>query len=104
MATLGAAVRPDSDDNAVGIIERFVSVKTLAQEWDCSKTTVSRLVERAGVPAYYFGNSRNGTKRYRRRDVDDYLHRIENAYPQIQACTSTPYGRHQDAGPHGSCK
>jgi len=43
--------------------ESFVSVKTLARLWDCSRTTVSRLLERAGVPAYYFGRGRNGSKR-----------------------------------------
>lgn len=52
---------------------RFVSIKTLATQWDCSRTTVSRLLDQAGVPAYYFGRGRNGSKRYLKEDVDRYL-------------------------------
>jgi hypothetical protein len=55
-----------------------VSVKTLAQEWDCSRTTVSRLLTQAGLRAYYFGHGRNGSKRYRREDVDRFLQSLEH--------------------------
>ena len=58
--------------------ESFVSVKTLARQWDCSRTTVSRLLEQAGVPAYYFGRGRNGSKRYRKVDIDRYLAQVES--------------------------
>ena len=57
---------------------RFVSVKTLAESWDCSKTTVSRLLEQAGVRAYYFGKGRNGSKRYLKEDVDRFLQGVES--------------------------
>jgi hypothetical protein len=58
---------------------RFVSLKTLAKQWDCSRTTASRLLDEAGVPAFYFGRGRNGSKRYLKEDVDRYLSRVESA-------------------------
>lgn len=59
--------------------ELFVSVKTLAAQWDCSKTTVSRRLDEAGVPAYYFGRGRNGSKRYKKEDIDRYVKNLESA-------------------------
>jgi hypothetical protein len=59
--------------------DQFVSVKTLAKQWDCSRTTVTRLLEQAGVPAYYFGRGRTGSKRYLKDDIDRYLSRVEKA-------------------------
>jgi len=54
----------------------FVSVKTLAANWECSRTTVSRLLDQAGVRAYYLGRGRNGSKRYLRVDVDRFLQSV----------------------------
>jgi hypothetical protein len=59
--------------------DQFVSVKTLAKLWECSRTTVSRLLEKAGVPAYYFGRGRNGSKRYLKDDIDRFLNQVEKA-------------------------
>jgi len=59
--------------------DQFVSVKTLAKQWDCSRTTVTRLLDQAGVPAYYFGRGRTGSKRYLKDDIDRFLTRIEKA-------------------------
>jgi len=59
--------------------ELFVSVKMLAAQWEVSKTTVSRLLEKAGVPAFYFGRGRNGSKRYRKKDVDRFLQNLDSA-------------------------
>ena len=67
--------RPRREDG----VAQFVSVKTLAKRWDCSRTTVTRLLERAGVPAYYFGRGLNGSRRYRRDDIDRFLAGIEKA-------------------------
>ena len=47
-------------------------MKTFAGQWDCSRTTVTRLLEEAGVEVYYFGKGRNGAKHYLRRDVAAY--------------------------------
>jgi hypothetical protein len=57
--------------------EQFVSLKTLAKQWDCSRTTVTRLLEQAGVKAYYFGCGRTGLKRYLKHDIDSFLSRVE---------------------------
>lgn len=59
--------------------DQFVSLKTLAKQWDCSRTTVTRLLEQAGVPAYYFGHGRTGSKRYLKDDIDRFLARVEKA-------------------------
>ena len=58
---------------------QLVSVKTLAELWDCSRTTVSRLLEEAGVEAYFLGHGRNGAKRYLKRDVDAFLASLERS-------------------------
>ncbi len=52
---------------------RFVSAKTLSEEWQVSQSTVHRLLEKAGVKPYYLHDGRNGTKRWRRDDVNEYL-------------------------------
>lgn len=56
---------------------QLVSAKTLAARWDCSRTTVSRLLEHAGVEPVFLGQGSNGTKRYRKRDVDAFLQSLE---------------------------
>lgn len=66
---------------------QFVSVKTLARHWDCSRTTVSRLLEEAGVQAYYFGGGRNGAERLLTRDVDAFPKSVE--LPRDLAKTAT---------------
>lgn len=69
--------RKRSSATQLGHESEFVSLKTLAGQWDCSRTTVSRLLEKAGVPAYYFGCGRSGSKRYLKADVDHFLQAIE---------------------------
>lgn len=59
----------------------FVSVKTLAESWDCSRTTVSRVLDKAGVRAFYFGSGPNGSKRYLRGDVDRFLQSLPQSEP-----------------------
>ena len=66
---------PDAVSHASG----FVSLKTLAKQWDCSRTTVTRLLEQAGVQAYYFGHGRTGSKRYLKDDIDRFVARVEKA-------------------------
>jgi DNA-binding transcriptional regulator YhcF (GntR family) len=63
--------------SAVQHTTELVSVKTLAARWDCSRTTVSRLLEDAGVEPVFLGKGRNGSKRYRKKDVDAFLKSLE---------------------------
>lgn len=58
---------------------RFLSVKTLSEQWECARSTVSRLLDAAGVQAYYFGRGRTGSKRYLKDDIDRYLQQIDRA-------------------------
>jgi hypothetical protein len=75
----GAAEQSAELSGDQGLDRIFVSMKTLAEQWDCSKTTVSRLLEKAGVPAFYFGRGRNGSKRYKVDDINRYLANLESA-------------------------
>ncbi len=67
--------RKKSDRDHVGLkhTAAFISAKTLAVNWDCSRTTVSRILEEAGIHPYYFGSGRNGAKRYLKADIDHFL-------------------------------
>ena len=56
---------------------QLISVKTLAKQWDCSRTSVCRLLEEAGVEPVFLGRGTNGTKRYLKRDVDGFLRSLE---------------------------
>ena len=59
----------------------FVSVKTLAANWEYSRTTISRILEEAGVTAYFLGSGRNGSKRFLKADVDRFLQSVPQAEP-----------------------
>jgi len=61
-----AAHQPKNDSG-------FVSLKTLAEQWDCARTTVSRMLEKAGVKPYYLSNGMRGVKRYLKADIDRFL-------------------------------
>lgn len=78
--------RADANDQTPGLNHPalFVSVKTLAESWDCSRTTVSRILDGAGMRAYYFGGGPNGAKRYLRSDVDRFLQSLPQSEPIIQ--------------------
>lgn len=56
---------------------KFISLKTLAEQWDCSRNTVTRILEEAGVIAYYLRPGCSATKRYLKRDIDRFLNRLE---------------------------
>lgn len=59
----------------------FISVKTLALNWECSRTTVTRILEEAGVTSYYLGSGQNGSKRYLKADIDRFLQSMPHAEP-----------------------
>jgi AraC-like DNA-binding protein len=51
----------------------LISVKTLAARWDCSRTTVSRLLDDVGAEPVLFSKWRHGRARdaISRRRIDD---------------------------------
>ena len=55
----------------------MISPKQLAQRWGVSASTVSRICERAGINAYYLGEGKNGTIRYRLREIASYEERCK---------------------------
>jgi len=55
----------------------LVSAGTLAKEWDCAVSTVHRLLARKEIKPYFLNDARNGTKRYRREDINAYLDRCK---------------------------
>ena len=52
---------------------QLVSARTVAEEWGCSARTVHRIVESQRIPVYYLHDGKNGTKRFRREDIDKYV-------------------------------
>ncbi len=54
-------------------IDQLVSAKELAEDWGCHRTTVARLLKRAGIHPVVFTKHRNGMKRWRLREVEQYV-------------------------------
>ena len=51
---------------------QFVSTVELAARWRCSRSTVRRIVDRAGIGTFYLGEGRNGMVRYSLKDVLEF--------------------------------
>lgn len=50
----------------------YLAPKELAERWRCSRSSVARITERAGLSRLYLGEGRNGMVRYRREEVEAY--------------------------------
>ncbi len=50
----------------------YLSPKDLAERWRCSRPTVTRIAERAGLRRFCLGEGRNGIVRYLREEVEAY--------------------------------
>ena len=50
----------------------FISPKELADRWRCSRSSVDRIAERAGLKRLYLGVGRRGMVRYMREEVERY--------------------------------
>jgi hypothetical protein len=50
----------------------FISPKELAERWRCSRSSVDRIAERAGLKRLYLGVGRRGMVRYIREEVEKY--------------------------------
>ena len=64
----GAGKRAIADANP----SAYLSPKDLADRWRCSRPTVSRIAERAGLSRFFLGEGRNGVVRYLRKEVEAY--------------------------------
>jgi len=63
----------DSRKSMMHAVRHLVSARNLATRWQCHPATVSRILERAGVHAYYLGSGKNGMKRYRLDEVEVFM-------------------------------
>jgi hypothetical protein len=50
----------------------YLSPKELAQRWRCSRSSVDRIAQRAGLSRLCLGEGRNGIVRYIRKEVEAY--------------------------------
>ncbi len=50
----------------------YISPRELAARWRCARSSVDRIVRRAGLRRCCLGVGRNGMVRYLRREVMDY--------------------------------
>ncbi len=50
----------------------YISPRELAERWRCSRSSVMRIVERAGLARVYLGKGRNGVVRLLRKEVEAY--------------------------------
>ena len=53
--------------------QQLISLAELGGLWSCSRKTVARILEKAGIAAYDFTGTRNGTKRYPKKEVLDFM-------------------------------
>ena len=63
--------RPASDDDTL------LSLNQLAERWSMSRTGVSQVLERGGIPSIYLGGCRSGTRRVRLSAVRAYEQKCE---------------------------
>ena len=62
----------DSSTGAAPDSSAYLSPKDLADRWRCSRPTVARIAERAGLRRFCLGEGRNGIVRYLRKEVEAY--------------------------------
>ena len=62
---VSASVSPDEDNP-------YLSPRELAERWKCARSTVDRIVSRAGLTKLFLGDGKNGIVRYLREEVDAY--------------------------------
>jgi hypothetical protein len=50
----------------------YISPKELAERWRCARSSVDRIVQRAGLTRLYLGEGKNGIVRFIRKEVEAY--------------------------------
>lgn len=53
-------------------IPPFISPKELALRWQCSRSSVDRIAQRAGIRRVFLGGGVRGMVRYLREEVERY--------------------------------
>jgi hypothetical protein len=55
------------------LVAGLISLKTIAEAWDVDRSTARRLLRAAGVTPVVLGRGRNGSIRYRRDEVEQWI-------------------------------
>jgi hypothetical protein len=50
----------------------YISPKELAERWRCARSSVDRIVQRAGLTRIYLGEGKNGIVRFIKTEVEAY--------------------------------
>ncbi len=50
----------------------FISPNELAERWQCARSSVDRIVRRAGIKRICLGEGKNGMVRFLREEVEAY--------------------------------
>ncbi len=50
----------------------YISPKELADRWQCARSSVDRITQRAGIKRLYLGEGKNGMVRFLRKEVEVY--------------------------------
>ena len=61
-----------SHSDSVNPAAEYVAPKELATRWQCSRSSVDRIAERAGLSRVFLGQGRNGMVRFRRHEVETF--------------------------------
>jgi hypothetical protein len=56
----------------VGEPNPFISPKELAERWRCARSSVDRIISRAGITRVYLGEGKNGIVRFVKKEVEEY--------------------------------
>jgi len=69
--------------------QSLISLRQIAENWACSRSTVARLLEKGGVSPFDFTGKRNGTKRYIKVEVDGFMQRCLRKNPKASTRSVT---------------
>jgi len=50
----------------------FISPNELAERWQCARSSVDRIIRRAGIKRLCLGEGKNGMVRFSRKEVEAY--------------------------------
>ncbi|MFA9477744.1 hypothetical protein ACERK3_05485 [Phycisphaerales bacterium AB-hyl4] len=61
-----------SNEVSVVALPPYLSPNELAERWRCSRSSVDRIAQRAGLSRTFLGEGKNGIVRYMRKEVEAY--------------------------------
>ena len=61
-----------ANENTPSSRAEYISPRQLARRWQCSRTTVDRIVRQADLSRVRLGHGPNGTLRYLRAEIEEF--------------------------------